>query len=104
MARVLSLKEEFEFRDSRCLRAEPYWRARGRLQALNLSCMGTRDELIRRFELHSFNSENAVNRLSPEDLEKYGEVPLERFASASWLTTAIQLVNDSSPQLGTKLP
>ncbi|CAG9311800.1 unnamed protein product [Blepharisma stoltei] len=104
MAKNLSLKEEFEYRDARCIRAEPYWRARARCQSLGLSCIGTREELIRRFELFSFNSENVVNKLSPEELEKLSDTPLERFASSSWLTTAIQLVNDASPQMNTKLP
>lgn len=83
MSRSLTLSEQLEFRDSNSPVLEDWWKIRARCQHEGLSCIGTREELIRRYELYTFNSENAVTRLSQDELEKYSEIPLEKFASVS---------------------
>jgi hypothetical protein len=104
MSRVLTLTEQLEFRDVNCPVAEEYWKIRGRCQHEGLSCLGTREELIRRYELYCFCSENTVTRLSTEDLEKTSDTPLEKFAHPSWVTGSVLVSNDSFAPLTTRYP
>jgi hypothetical protein len=69
-----------------------------------LNCLGTREELIRRFELFSFNSENMIPREDSLDLERFSETPLEKLAAMSWIGSSIVLYNETSPSLETAVP
>ena len=80
----MSLKEDYELRDAVCAGPVEYWRVRAQCLCLGLSCLGTREELARRVDLFTFHSDAAPP--SQEDLERQADVPLEKVASASWLT------------------
>ena len=104
MSRSLTLSEQLEFRDNNCPVLEDYWRIRAKCQHEGLSCIGTREELLRRYELYTFNSENAVVRCSVEDLEKLSEIPLEKFALGNWVTIPPAVSSESASPLQLRYP
>ena len=104
MSRSLTLHELHEFRDFNFSYLEEWWKIRSRCAQASLNCLGSREELLERYELHSFNSENAVARQSSEELEKASETPIEKLASGSWVTGPVALSNESCPMLQTRHP
>jgi uncharacterized protein (DUF1330 family) len=104
MSRSLTLSELHEFRDSNCGRLEEWWKIRSRCQHESLSCLGSREDLLERYELHAFNSENAVSRQSSEDLEKTSDTPLEKLSSTSWISSPVNLSNESCQAHPTRHP
>jgi len=80
----MSLKEDYELRDAAYAGHEEYWRLRAQCLCLGLSCFGTREELARRVDFLTFNSDAPPP--SQEDLERQADTPLEKVASANWLT------------------
>lgn len=104
MSRSLTLSEQLEFRDHNCQYLDDYWKIRAKCQHEGLSCIGTREELLRRYELHTFNSENAVIRCTLEELEKLSEIPLEKFASGSWPLSPWPISSESASPLQLRHP
>lgn len=80
----MSLKEDYELRDTVCAGQEEYWRLRAQSICLGLSCFGTREELARRLDIFTFHSEGPLP--TQEEVERQMDAPLEKVASASWLT------------------
>jgi len=104
MSRSLTLSEQLEFRDANSPHLEEWWKIRVRCQHQSLSCIGTREDLLKRHELYTFNSENVVPRLASEELEKFSDIPLEKFASASWVNGQVSLSNETASLLHIKHP
>lgn len=93
-----------EFRDNNCPALEEWWKIRARCQHEGLLCLGTREELIRRYEFYAFNSENPVTRLTPEELEKYSDTPLEKIANPSWITGQVLTSSETTASLQPRHP
>lgn len=91
MVSQMALIADLEFRDYNIPRCEDYWRVRARCLAHGLPCLGTKEQLIERFEMFAFNSETNISKSTEEELEKWSDVPLEKYASSSWLSKRYSL-------------
>mmetsp|Transcript_10733 Transcript_10733/g.20919 ORF Transcript_10733/g.20919 Transcript_10733/m.20919 type:complete len:800 (+) Transcript_10733:279-2678(+) len=92
-----------ELRDINCPKPEEFWKARARCLGASLNGLGTREELIRRYELFVFHSENPVARQSSEDLEQFSEASLERYANSKWVN-GTSWTTEVSEELNTAVP
>jgi len=105
----MALIGELEFRDYNFNRCEEYWRVRARCLAHGLPCLGTKEQLIEKFAMFAFNSETNIAKSSPDELEKWSDVALEKYASPSWLSKRYNIegnphTGEHDLQLATKHP